>query len=174
MSILQARFGWVALIAICLLVDLHIYLSRSWDRTRRDEWSGVSSPQPYPQRDGSHAPQPPPLSPHPPPPSPQRTLLPPPPLIADTTLHTFSRYEPLLPSLDALHASAQQISAKCELIVATAIFEGIQLLKQPHYCKTSSRAKRRREHDALCHVAFVDWPTERLLKQVQAAVRVCV
>ena len=60
-------------------------------------------------------------------------------------------------------------------MVATAIFEGTQLLRQPRYCTSTAvqaeyrRAQRHERATARCHVAFVDWQSERLLKQVQAA-----
>jgi hypothetical protein len=50
-----------------------------------------------------------------------------------------------------------------------------QLLRQPRYCKSTAvqaeyrRAQRHERATARCHVAFVDWQSERLLKQVQAA-----
>ena len=81
-----------------------------------------------------------------------------------------------LPSLVAFEVAATQLSVQCEVLVATAIFEGVQLLRQPQYCreKASQSRHRRAQRNTvksapvpLCHVAFVDWQTERLLKQRQ-------
>lgn len=80
-----------------------------------------------------------------------------------------------LPTLTALREAALQLAPQCSLVVATAIFEGTQLLRQPRYCKSTAvqaeyrRAQRHERATARCHVAFVDWQSERLLKQVQAA-----
>jgi hypothetical protein len=83
-----------------------------------------------------------------------------------------------LPMLGALEAAAKQLSVRCNLLVATAIFEGSQLLRQPHHCRErNAQAARRRAQRAapssppaeLCHVAFVDWQSERLLKSTMTA-----
>ena len=62
----------------------------------------------------------------------------------------------------------------CELLVATAVFEATRLLQTKH-CghKGSTQAERRRaqlsssRRSPICHVAFVDWQSERALKQYQ-------
>jgi len=83
-----------------------------------------------------------------------------------------------LPSLAALHAAAAQLPAHCELLVATAVFEATRLLPTGGHCGPTGGALRERRksqmsgggHRApLCHVAFVDWQTERALKQHQEA-----
>ena len=83
-----------------------------------------------------------------------------------------------LPSLASLHAAAAQLPAHCELLVATAVFEATRLLPTGGHCGPTGSALRERRksqmsgggHRApLCHVAFVDWQTERALKQHQEA-----
>jgi len=83
-----------------------------------------------------------------------------------------------LPSLASLHAAAAQLPAHCELLVATAVFEATRLLPTGGHCgPTGSVLRERRKsqmsgggHRApLCLVAFVDWQTERALKQHQEA-----
>ena len=83
-----------------------------------------------------------------------------------------------LPSLASLHAAATQLPAHCELLVATAVFEATHLLPTGGHCGPTGGALRERRksqmsgggHRApLCHVAFVDWQTERALKQHQEA-----
>ena len=80
-----------------------------------------------------------------------------------------------LPSLASLRAAAEQLRARgCELLVATAVFEATRLLQTKH-CghKGSMQAERRRaqlsssRRSPICHVAFVDWQSERALKQHQ-------
>ena len=83
-----------------------------------------------------------------------------------------------LPSLASLHAAATQLPAHCELLVATAVFEATHLLPTGGHCGPTGGALRERRksqmssggHRApLCHVAFVDWQTQRALKQHQEA-----
>ena len=76
-----------------------------------------------------------------------------------------------LPSLAAFSQAASQLSVACELLVATAIFDGTQLLRQPLHCKPKDvqarhrKAQRGEGRAAICHVALVDWPSERRLKE---------
>ena len=73
--------------------------------------------------------------------------------------------EELSPFLPA----ASQLLPRCELVVATAILRGSQLLQQPAHCRggllSESRRAMRQPTAALCHVAFVDWASFRVLKQ---------
>jgi len=80
-----------------------------------------------------------------------------------------------LPSLASLQAAAKSLRARgCEVLVATAVFEATRLLQTKH-CghKGSAQAERRRaqlsssRRAPVCHVAFVDWQSERALKQFQ-------
>ena len=87
------------------------------------------------------------------------------------------------PSLAALEFAAAQLNVRCRLLVATAVFEGSHLLRQPQYCRSDAAHDRHRRtqrsastsgaRDAglvpLCHVAFVDWQSERLIKHAQVA-----
>ena len=82
--------------------------------------------------------------------------------LRDHTCTAHDELEPLLPA-------AGQLKPTCHLLIATAILRGAQLLQQPTYCHGGSvaehqRAQQRREA-AVCHVAFVDWVSERVLKQ---------
>ena len=164
--------GWLAVIVACLLVDLYIYLVH--DSKLSEYRVAISPPAPLELQHAVPFSSPP--LPHPlhPPPSP------PPPIASETQLPSTSvaTAEPrALPPLAALRAAAGQLSARCDLVVATAVFEGTQLLRQPRHCKSRAaqsehrRAQRRGDSAALCHVAFVDWQSERLLKQSHAAVR---
>ena len=74
-----------------------------------------------------------------------------------------------------MEAAATQLTSRCKLLVATAIFEGAQLLRQPAYCRTKGAQSTHRKAQTssstaseadVCHVAFVDWQSERLLKHV--------
>ena len=76
--------------------------------------------------------------------------------------------------IDALAVAANELHAQhCQLLVATAVFERAHLLRQPKYCsdRRAQEAHRRGQRRsasapaARCHVAFVDWQSERLLKQ---------
>ena len=80
-------------------------------------------------------------------------------------------------SLVGLQAALAQLRPRCKLVVVTAVFDGVHLLQQPRYCTDRmAQAARRRAQRAsathaapLCHIAFVDWQSERLLKQKQQA-----
>ena len=106
---------------------------------------------------------------------------------ASTTTTSTSTPGLPLPPLTAFVNASAQLSSQCSLLVATAIFEGTQLLRQPRHCRraedqgryrraqrptappppsSSSSSSRGMPTAAICHVAFVDWQTERLLKQV--------
>ena len=98
------------------------------------------------------------------------------PLAAPPSASPPPRTERTLPRLGALEAAARQISVQCNVVVTTAIFVGAQMLRQPQYCRerkaqnTFRRAQRpaqaggRVASAEVCHVAFVDWQSERLLK----------
>ena len=87
-----------------------------------------------------------------------------------------------VPSLSALEYAAAQLNTNCRVLVATVAFEASALLRQPHYCRTEAaqdtHRRAQRPNDAkspsssgprvaVCHVAFVDWQSERLIKHVQ-------
>ena len=80
-----------------------------------------------------------------------------------------------LPSLASLHAAASQLPAHCELLVATAVFEATRALPTgAGFCGAKGERQERRKAQMraarrapLCHVAFVDWVSERALKQHQ-------
>ena len=164
----RAQHKWALLVVTCLVLQVFMYYDttpRAGPAVRLEDLAGAPSTLP--------STLPPPPSPPPPPP--------PPPAAAAATAASAapataaaSAAAPscgALPPLVAFEAAAAQVRARCELVVATAVFEGAWLLRQPKHCGDGA-ARRLRDAQAqaggtaeACHVAFVDWPSERMLKQ---------
>ena len=86
--------------------------------------------------------------------------------LGDATGYACAAENELSPFLPAV----QQLQRRCNLLVATAILRGVHLLQQPTYCHGSAvdeyrRAQHQHTPAGVCHVAFVDWASERVLKQ---------
>ena len=179
---------WTLLIASCVLVDLYLFVRYDAPRLvpAADEQDAFRLATSSPVGSQLQS-QPPPVATFvanqsPPPSSAAQVVAPTssaivPRNVATTTssMEAIALAKQPPPPFAGLAAAAAQLWPRCDLVVATAIFEGVHLLQQPQYCRRRSaqdeyrRSQRSRPGDraALCHVAFVDWQSERLLKQEQ-------